>query len=72
MPKLTPCEYGRKVLIALMDSGQTQTWLVEEVHKDTGLYFDARYLHKILCGKSTNQKIMNSISNICRLEEVTQ
>ena len=71
MPKLTPCEFGRKVLIALMDSGQTQTWLVGEVHKDTGLYFDARYLHKILCGKSMNQKIMDSISNILRLEETS-
>ena len=71
MPKLTPCEFGREVLIALMDSGQTQTWLVGEVHKDTGLYFDARYLHKILCGKSTNQKIIDSIRNILRLEETS-
>ena len=71
MPKLTPCEFGRKVLIALMDSGQTQTWLVGEVHKDTGWYFDAQYLHKILCGKSTNQKIMDSISKILELEEIS-
>lgn len=71
MPKLTPCEFGRKVLIALMDSGQTQTWLVGEVHKDTGLYFDARYLHKILNGKSTNPKITSSISKILELEETS-
>lgn len=44
-------DFGKAVKIRLIEMGQTQEWLIEQVKKETGAFFDSSYLHKILAGK---------------------
>ena len=69
--KMLLCDFGKSVKLRLIDLGQSQKWLTEEVAKKTGLYFDTYYLHKVLTGKSENQKIVNAIKEILSIEEDT-
>lgn len=62
------CEFGKMVKIRLVEINQTQTWLEEQVRKDTGLYFDRSYLHKILTGKIKPEKIVTSIKKILEIQ----
>ena len=41
------CEFGKEIKKRLVDIEQTQEWLIAEVSKDTGKYFDSGYLHRI-------------------------
>lgn len=63
------CDFGREVKFRLIDIGQSQKWLTEEVAKKTGLFFDSYYLHRILTGKSENQKIICAIKDILEMED---
>lgn len=62
------CEFGKIIKIRLVEINQTQSWLEEQVRKDTGLYFDRSYLHKILTGKTNPEKIVNSIKRILEIQ----
>ncbi len=65
MPKIMPCAFGRLIKDALdYKVRKPQAWLIDEVHKDTGLYFDVWYLHKIMTGRSKNPNITASICKI--------
>lgn len=66
MPQFT--EFGKEVKKKLIDIGQTQEWLIEEVKTKTGLYFDSSYLHKILVGKIATPKIVQAIQDIINLQ----
>lgn len=44
-----------------------QLWLIEEVKKDTGKYFDRSYLHKIEVGELTTPGIISRIRKILEL-----
>lgn len=57
-------EFGKKVKIALIEKNETQDWLIEEVKKATGLYFDSSYLSKILTGSNNNSNIIGAIEKI--------
>ena len=48
---LTP--FGKDIKRRLVDLDRNQTWLMEEVRKRTGLYFDSSYLYKITTGVNT-------------------
>lgn len=61
------CEFGREIKKRLVDIDQNQTWLIKQVAADTGLYFDSRYLYKILVGKLTTPKIIASIKKILEI-----
>jgi hypothetical protein len=63
------CDFGKEIKMRLVDMGQSQKWLTEEVTKKTGLFFDGYYLHRILTGKSENQKIVNAIKEILGMED---
>ena len=58
------CQYGKQIKKRLVDIDKPQVWLIEQVHKDTGLYFDDSYLHKIMTGKNNNLKIKASIEKV--------
>ena len=60
---------GKSIKIALLDKGKRQNWLIEEVSRKTGLYFDSSYLAKIMNGKSENPKILCAIREILELDE---
>ena len=57
-------EFGKQVKKKLIDLNKSQAWLIEEVNKKTGLYFDNSYMYKIQTGKKTTPKIMEAISEI--------
>ena len=44
-------DFGKQVRIRLIELGQTQEWLIEQVKEKTGDFFDSSYLHRILSGK---------------------
>lgn len=52
----------------LVDLDKSDAWLIKEVAKDTGLYFDSGYLSKIFNGKCKPKKIINSICQILEIE----
>ena len=60
-------EFKKEIQKRLINLNQTQKWLIEEVKKDTGLYFDRSYMRKIMNGDNQNQKIIESI---CRILEI--
>ena len=66
--KMLLCDFGKAVKMRLIDIGQSQKWLSEEVRNSTGLYFDTRYLHKILTGANKNPKILAAIKEILGMD----
>lgn len=64
------CEFGKAVKMRLIETGQTQKWLTEQVCEKTGLYFDGYYLHRVLVGDSKNPKVLNAIKEVLEMEEV--
>ena len=66
--KMPLSEFGMSVRIRLLEMGATQKWLVEEVQKKTGLYFDARYLYRILTEKSASKRVVSAIKEILEME----
>lgn len=63
------CEFGKEVKKRLVDIGQTQSWLAEEVGKDTGLRIDAAYLSNTLAGRRKSARVVNSIKKVLEMEE---
>lgn len=61
-------DYGKKIKMRLIELEKPQKWLVEEVHKETGLYFDDSYLSKIVNGKIKTPRIIGAINRILNIE----
>lgn len=61
-------EYGKKIKIRLIELEKNQTWLIEEVKKETGLYFDDSYLYKIIHGKVATPSVVGAINKILNLK----
>lgn len=47
------CAFGKEINHALVELNQPKEWLIEQVGKSTGRYFDRSYLHKIQVGELT-------------------
>lgn len=62
------CDFGKEIKKRLVDLDQSQEWLIEEVRRDTGLYFDNGYLYKILTGTRSAPRIVQSIRTILGME----
>lgn len=60
-------QYGKSVKKRLIDMGQTQAWLIDQVKEMTGLYFDRSYLSKIQTGKLSTPKIIDAIDKVLGL-----
>lgn len=68
-------DFWKAVKHRLIDMGQTQEWLMEEVRKKTaspekpkGMFIDSPYLQKILRGERKSQKIVSAICEILEIE----
>ena len=61
------CQFGKSIEKKLVDMNKKQLWLIEEVKKDTGKYFDRSYLHKIEVGELATPGIISSISKILEI-----
>ena len=62
-------DYGKKVKKSLIDLGEPQTWLINQVKGKTGLYFDDSYLYKIMVGTLKTPGIIQAINEILDLKE---
>lgn len=65
----THTAFGKAVKKALIDQDRTGAWLVAQVREQTGMYFDAPYLSKLLCGKLSSPRLTQAISRILQLSE---
>ena len=61
--------FGKEIAKRLIDIDKDQLWLIDEVRKKTGLYFDSSYLHKIRTGKLATPKVVAAIREILDLPE---
>lgn len=62
------CELGQNIEIRLVQLNKQNSWLIEAVSADTGLYFDRSYLHKVKTGELTTPRIVSSICKILEIE----
>lgn len=65
--KLT--DFGKKIKFSLIERDLNQEWLIAEVKKKTGTYFDSSYLYKIMTGQKKTPKIISAICEILGIEE---
>lgn len=65
------CTFGKEIKKKLVDIDKNQEWLITQVRKDTGLYFDSSYLYKIIVGNISTPKIVDSIRKILDLPNDT-
>ena len=56
--------FGKEVKKRLVDLEKSQAWLISEVSKRTGLYFDSSYLFKVFTGQLSTPKIVQAIREI--------
>ena len=61
-------EYGKTIKKRLLDMDRPQKWLIDEVNKETGLYFDRSYLTKIANGAKTAPRIVKAINRLLEIE----
>lgn len=61
-------EYGKTIKKRLLDMDRPQKWLIDEVNKETGLYFDRSYLTKIANGEKTSPKLVKTINRLLEIE----
>lgn len=62
------CPFGKQVKHRLIDLEKPDNWLINEVKKDTNLYFDTSYYAKILSGVRRPSKIMDSMCKILNIK----
>lgn len=60
-------EFGKTIKFALIERGLTQDWLISEVKRKTGLYFDSSYLNRIMTGRCSSPKIVTAIKEILEI-----
>lgn len=61
-------QFGKDIKRRLIDMDKSQSWLIEEVKKETGLYFDTSYLNKIQTGRIATPSIVSAIKKILAVE----
>lgn len=71
MGKRPLTSFGKDIKRRLLDLDQKQIWLIEEVHKRTGLYFDSSYLYKIFTGRQMTPKIVQAICETLNIQPPT-
>jgi hypothetical protein len=59
--------FGKEIKKRLIDIEHPQAWLIEQVKKKTGLYFDDSYLYKIMVGTLKTPSIVAAINEILEL-----
>ena len=61
-------DYGKAIKMRLIELDKPQTWLIQQVRDETGLYFDDSYLWKILYGKVKTPSMVEAINTILGIE----
>lgn len=63
------CAFGKEINTHLWNLTSHKEWLIEQVGKSTGRYFDRSYLHKIQVGEIATPGIVQAIREILDLPE---
>lgn len=61
--------FGKEIKKRLVDIDSSQEWLIEQVQRTTGMFFDSGYLYKILTGQRSAPKIVQAIKEILGLQD---
>ena len=67
MEKGTLTPFGKEIKKKLVDIEKNHSWLIDQVCRQTGLYFDRSYLHKIMVGKLETPKVVQALREILGL-----
>lgn len=62
-------DFGLCVKTKLLQIGESQKWLEEEITKRTGLYVDNGYMYKILTGQRKAPKIVEAVCEILSIQK---
>lgn len=62
-------DFGKSVKKNLIDLGQSQEWLIEQIRAKTGMFCDSGYLYKIFSGQRNAPAIVKAINEILDLSE---
>jgi hypothetical protein len=62
-------DFGLCVKAKLLQIGESQKWLEEEITKRTGLYVDNGYMYKILTGQRNAPKIVEAVCEILSIQK---
>ena len=62
-------DFGLGVKTKLLQTGKSQTWLIDKLSAKTGLFVDTSYLYKILTGQRNAPKIVAAIRDILDIKE---
>lgn len=57
-------EYGKKVQVRLVELGARQSWLIEEIKKESEMFVDSSLLNKVLTGRINSPRIVSTINKI--------
>lgn len=60
-------KFGKDIKKRLVDIEKTQEWLIAQVSEKTGLYFDSRYLYRIMSGENNPHTLVSAIREILDL-----
>ena len=60
-------DFGKQIKHKLIEMDRPQTWLIERVREQTGLYFDSAYLQKIMTGKTETPGMVAAIRSILHI-----
>lgn len=69
MKRIALTAFGKAIKTRLIELDQSQSWLIDRVSEETGLYFDGSYLHKIMTGKLDTPKVVLAIRMILSISE---
>lgn len=67
----TLTQFGKEIKKRLIDLEKDQNWLIGQVSKKTGKYFDTSYLSKIMTGKLNTPGIVSAIREILNISDVS-
>jgi len=68
MLKNIPTAFGIAVKVKLIETGQTQDWLIKECREKTGMFVDSAVMCKLLSGKRKSRRIEAAIREILGMD----
>jgi hypothetical protein len=61
-------DYGKEVKKRLIELDKSQTWLIEQVKKKTGMFVDSSVLNKVLTDRLNSKTIITAINEILGIQ----
>lgn len=68
MRKRPLTSFGVAIKTKLIERGETQNWLIQQLQEKTGQYIDVSLMYKITVGSNSNPKLTNAIKEILQID----